>query len=306
MLRYALILAGLLIATAQGAQANTPRSQEIPIELMVMREVSAAVAKPGELFKLEAINDVRTDDRVLIARGAIAWGEVAEAVAPGAGGRGGRIAIRLLYVEANGLRVPLDGASSIEARRSNRDVAALSASLGVFALLARGHDARFKAGEIVTGFVVTENAASPPAGASIMLPAGTAIMFETLSVLSSETSVRGDRVTLLVAEDVVLDNIVIVPKGTRGFAQIIRTEPKAGFGVGGQLGLELLYIEIGARVIRLRGTASWSGRARETRGIARSVFTSAAAVAMTGRRAEIPAGTRLEGQVLRAVVLPLP
>ena len=54
--------------------------------------------------------------------------------------------MRLLYVEIGGERVPLSGSAAAEARNATRAVSALSASIGPFAWLAKGNDARIKAG----------------------------------------------------------------------------------------------------------------------------------------------------------------
>jgi hypothetical protein len=298
-----LLAASVSNASLAGDTFSMPADR--PIDLMVMQEVSAKTATPGTRFRLETVNEIQVGSEVAIPPGAQAWGEVIDAEAAGAGGRGGRIAVRLLYLEAGGQRFRLDGASSTDARRSTRDVAALSASLGVFAIFAKGHDARLKAGEIVTGFVVDDRAPSPQDRGFVLLPSDTPVTLETLSIVSSETGSRGDRVALAIAEDVLVDGRVAIPKGARGFAQIVRADAKSGFGVGGRLALQLLYVESGQHIVRLRGTMSWSGRHSGTRGIAGNVFTSAAAVAITGRRAEIPAGTRIKGQVLRSVAVPL-
>jgi hypothetical protein len=299
MMRWPIVLFTVFGAVSASAQ-SIPR--DTPVALMVLREVSARTATPGLRFPLETIDPVIVDNAVVIPAGTQAWGEVVDAEPPGTGGRGGRISARLLYIEAGDRQVRVDGNASTETRRSSRDVTALSASIGPFALLARGHDARIKAGARVTGFVV----AAPVGAMTRVLPSDTPVVLQTLTALSSETASRGDRVALAVAEPVRIGETVMIPAGARAFGEIVTADRKSGFGVGGRLAVALLYVEVGDRIIRLTGKRATEGRNGPARGLSGSAFVGAVAVAITGRRAEIPAGTRIEGRTLRDADVPLP
>lgn len=300
-----LLLVGLVIIGIGRADSQMPVPRDTPVELMVMREVSARSDRPGTRFRLETTQPIRDGARVAIPQGATAWGEVVEAEPAGAGGRGGRIAVRLLFVESADGPIRLDGASSAAARRSSRDIGALGASVGVFALLAKGHEGRIKAGETMTGFVADGPVPSGEAGRTAILRAETPVTLELLEGLSSETAVAGMRVALAVTEDVRVDGAVLVPKGAKAYAQVVRVDRKAAFGTAGTLAIELLYVDTGATFVRLAGGAGQGGRNSPVRGLSRSAFAGAAAVAITGRRAEIPAGALVSGRVLRDVALPV-
>lgn len=296
-------LALTLIALCGQATAQLPR--DTPVALMVVREVSARTANPEMRFPLEVADPVTVEGRVVIAAGSRAWGEVVSVEPAGSGGRGGQIGVRLLYVEANGTQIRLEGRSSTEARRSTRDMAAMSATLGPLALLAKGHEARIKAGERLTGFVA-DGSPEPALAKGIVLRAETPVTLETLTPLSSENVVRGDRVALAVLDPVQIDGITVIPAGALAFGEVVMADPKSGFGVGGRLGIALLYVEVGGRIVRLDGQAAWSGRSGPARGLSSSALAGAAAVAVTGRRAEIAAGTQVTGRVLRDTALPTP
>lgn len=301
MLRWC--LAPILIAICGQAIAQLPR--DTPVALMVMREVSARTATPGTRFPLEVVNPVTVEGQVAIPAGARAWGEVVSVEPAGTDGRGGQIEVRLLHVEAGGQQIRLEGRSSTEARRSTRDMAAMSATLGPFALLAKGHEARIKAGERLTGFVA-DGTVEPALAKGIVLRAETPVTLETLTLLSSENVTRGDSIALAVLDPVQIDGITVIPAGARAFGEVVMADPKSGFGVGGRLGIALLYVEVGGRIIRLDGQAAWSGRSGPARGLSSSPLAGAAAVAVTGRRAEIAAGTRTTGRVLRDTLVPIP
>jgi hypothetical protein len=283
------------IASAQSVPRDTP------VALMVMREVSARTAKPGMRFPLETMEPIIVDGTIVVPVGAMAWGEVIDAEPAGTGGRGGRVSARLLYVEAGGRRLSLEGRASTDVRRSSRDVTALSASIGPFALLARGHDARIKAGQYVTGIVSGE----PVPRAGPVLHANTLVTLETLSVLSSETVARGDRIALAVVDDVRMGDVIAVPAGSRAYGEIVAADRKGAFGVGGRLAVALLYIELGAQIVRIEGQAERDGRNGPVRGLSSSALVPALTVGLTGRRAEIPVRTRIEARVLYDTDLPV-
>jgi len=274
---------------------------ETPVELMVMQEVSARTATSGQRFRLETVKPL-TIGAISLPAGAAAWGEVIDAEPAAQGGRGGRIAARLVSLEWHGQSWPIEGSSGTQTARTSRSVTALSASIGPFALFAKGNDARLKAGEIVIGYVRTD--AASPAVEMKTLAAGTSIWLQTETVLSSQTTARGTIVPLIVVQDVRVDGVVLIPKGARGFGQVVRADAKAAFGIGGRISLELRHIEVGNRIVRIDGERNWSARNGPARGLSSSAFTAAAAVAITGRRAEVPAGTRIGAVVLHDTALP--
>ncbi len=276
---------------------------DTPVQLMVMREISARTAIPGMRFRLETVAPV-TVGSIAVPAGATAWGAVTEAQAAGRSGRGGRVSARLLSLEWNGRQWPLDGASATDAAGTPRSIAALTASIGPFAQLARGHDARLKAGEIVVGYIRGRTAIPAAATEFVTLPAGTPVWLETTVSLSSETAARGEIVPLTVTEDIRVDDVLMVRAGTRAYGQIVRADPKGGFGVGGRLALALRHVELDSGIVRLDGEAHWSGRNGWSRGTTASAFAAAAGLAITGRRAVVPPGTRISGSVLRDTALP--
>ncbi len=137
------------------------------------------------------------------------------------------------------------------------------------------------------------------AAAAPGLSAGTPILLVTETEISSEANVRGDAVPVHVTEDVVVDSVVIVPRGTAGMGQVTVAECKAAYGRGGRVAIELLYLTVSGRSVRLRGTFEVSARGSDLRLSGRNVVSAAVAVAITGKRATIASGTRLTGYVMR-------
>ncbi len=145
-----------LLAVAAAPPVTIPR--DTPVALMVMREVSSRDA-PGTRFKLRTTEPVTLGGTVVVPRGTLAWGEVVRAEASGPRGRGGSIAIRLLYLKLGDRRLALDGESAVQARDMRREATIAAAGMGALAplgLMMRGNSARVKAGEMLTGFVAAD------------------------------------------------------------------------------------------------------------------------------------------------------
>lgn len=65
---------------------------------------------------------------------------------------------------------------------------------------------------------------------STLIPKDTLIKIKTLSTLSSTKSRVGDSVALAVAEDVYIDNILVLPKGAVGTGKVVKVSPRKNFG----------------------------------------------------------------------------
>lgn len=141
--------------------------------------------------------------------------------------------------------------------------------------------------------------AQASACAALTLPAGTVVSLVTTGPLSSKTSVKGDMVTLQLAADVLVDGHVVVAKGSAATGQVAEARAKGGLGVDGRLILRPLYFRIGARVVRLSGVQATDG------GVAPGAVVGLVALpVLSGRSAQLPAGSPVWGRVERSVDLP--
>jgi|GEM_PF-7022463 len=165
-----------LVVAAPAAPADHPGAVVLPkqtlVRLMVLNEVNGHQAKPGTRFVLRVDENVVVGGTVVIPVGAKAWGEVTQVTDNKALGKPGSVAARLLYVEANGERVPLIGEEQSRANPGGDKVAMASAAFGPFALLTKGNVGKLKAGFIFNGYVAADCLFDPAAGK--FLPAGPA------------------------------------------------------------------------------------------------------------------------------------
>jgi hypothetical protein len=136
------------------------------LRLMVLREVNSRDHKAGHKFVLRVDEDVVIDGKTVIPTGAKAWGEVTAAEGTGSVGKSGRLSARLLYVEAGGKQIPLDGDRSSKGPDSTAQVVGAVVGLGIFGLLTKGSNATLKAGEIINGYTAEDASFDPPGLAS--------------------------------------------------------------------------------------------------------------------------------------------
>ncbi|HWV61869.1 MAG TPA: hypothetical protein VN034_14495 [Sphingopyxis sp.] len=127
--------------------------RDTPIHFMVVNEVTTKTHTPGHRFKLRVDKPVVVDGATIIPIGATAWGEVLAAKKSGNVGKGGSLEARLLYVESNGMQIPVSGTNNAKGASAGGETALGILALGPLGLFAKGNNAKIKAGELMTGFV---------------------------------------------------------------------------------------------------------------------------------------------------------
>jgi hypothetical protein len=142
------------------AAPQTPATIVLPkgtmVRLMVTKEVNSRDNKPGDRFSLRVDEDVQVQGITIIPVGAKGWGELIDAAGTGGAGKSGKISARLLYVEAKGQRIDLEGQRQATGSGGTGNVVAGVLAFGVFGLFMKGNNASLKAGEILNGYTVTD------------------------------------------------------------------------------------------------------------------------------------------------------
>lgn len=143
--------------TTPSAQPNarTLIKRDTPLELLATKEVSTNDVMAGSRFKLRLNKPVIVDSATTIPVGTWAHGEVISASDAGRLGRSGKMTAQLLYLEYNGVQIPIDGSISAEGSGASSAGAAMILS-GLAGLFYRGNNAKIKAGEIVNAFVAED------------------------------------------------------------------------------------------------------------------------------------------------------
>ena len=148
-----------------------------------------------------------------------------------------------------------------------------------------------------------EVAAVEPAEAPVAVPvervlrAGTPVRLRVLERLSSKTAVQGKRFPVEVSEDVLVDGLLVIPKGTRGVGEVARVIEKGMFGKSGKLRIRALFVEVGGSRIRLDGETRDTGTPGTAPVVLAVPLIGVSAGFFTGTSAVIEPGTEFEGLV---------
>lgn len=111
--------------------------------------------------------------------------------------------------------------------------------------------------------------------------------------LSSKTAQVGDRFAIRAAQDVRADGQILIPAGAIGMGEVTRVVRKGAFGRSGKIELRMVYVEGTQGRIPLEGLVERRGRSGKLPTIAVATVAGLGAGFVTGRSAEISAGSRL-------------
>lgn len=140
--------------------------RDTPVHFMVVSEVTTKTHTQGHRFRLRVDKPVFVDGVLALPVGTIAWGEVLAAKKSGNAGKSGSLEARLLYVDVEGYRVPISGNNEAKGAGGGAETALGIIALGPLGLLAKGNNAKIKAGELMTGFVEQDTEIPRPKAAA--------------------------------------------------------------------------------------------------------------------------------------------
>jgi hypothetical protein len=140
-------------------------------------------------------------------------------------------------------------------------------------------------------------ATSAAGPAAITLPAFTSVRFVTESTIDSRTVQQGQRFAIIVAEDVMVGDIAVLPQGTRAVGEVDAVTGTGMFGKAGSLVLRPLFVEIGGQRINLEGVMEQRGKQQVGSAAVTTFLTGGLGLIITGKSAKLPAGTPLEGRI---------
>ncbi len=144
---------------------------------------------------------------------------------------------------------------------------------------------------------VEVSVAGEPKSFKPIIPDGTELSLVLSETLSSKKHVKGDLFKLAIADDLFIDGILVLPKGTVAVGEITRAETKSAFGVSGKLEARLLYAELPDRTLRLTGRIANKGMGGTTETVLTYAAIGSIAFVVTGKSAEIPQGTELLARI---------
>ncbi len=134
-----------------------------------------------------------------------------------------------------------------------------------------------------------------------VLHAGTRLHLVTGSTVNSKTAQVGDNLKLLLDQDVMVDDVVVLPKRTPVDATITQADPAGHAGRPGDVSFEVQSLTVRGEQIALKGgeTLEGANHYRKTKGFLLVPVVGLASLAIRGDEAEIKPGMTLTASVPR-------
>lgn len=142
-----------------------------------------------------------------------------------------------------------------------------------------------------------EEPAAPVAPvAAAHLPFGTPVVVVVDEDLSTHERHVGDAFRVFVAEDVVVDGTVVIPKGAIGHGEVTFSTDKGGWGKGGILGIALRTLDLDSGEVQLDGRYREEGKNNDGAAAFTMFMVGIFAVAVHGKSSVIPRGRILKAR----------
>lgn len=132
-------------------------------------------------------------------------------------------------------------------------------------------------------------------GRDVVIPDGSEISAVTTETISSKTAQEDDPITFKVEEDLVIDGVVVIAKGT-AIKGIVTNAKKSGFlGKGGELNIRLeTTTTVDGQKLKVRASKGKEGENKTGTTIALTVLLGPVGLLKRGKNAEIKEGTKIK------------
>jgi hypothetical protein len=145
-------------------------------------------------------------------------------------------------------------------------------------------------------------AAAAPAASSTapnILRQGTQIRFTVVTPVNTKEHKVGKRVELQTADDILVNNKVVLPKGTPAFGELTLSKKSGSFGKAGKMAGRVLYVKNGNENIPITGTFDDRGKSGTGATVGVAVLAGVFSAFVKGKNAVLEAGTEIMGTVER-------
>lgn len=153
--------------------------------------------------------------------------------------------------------------------------------------------------------VATPVSSMVPTG-QMSVPRNTAVPLTVNHEVTSKTVKEGDTFALSVAQDVVVNNYVVVPKGTKAIAEITWRTGKGAFGKSAKMEFEFRHLELGGRRVPLEGTHRQEGAGNTGATIGTAIAVGVFSAFVTGKSAVIQKGREFTAHTVEDFYVAIP
>jgi hypothetical protein len=148
-------------------------------------------------------------------------------------------------------------------------------------------------------------AATPSNGVAILLlKEATPVRLKLLHSLNSKTVVKDDPLNFNLAQDLLVDDKVVVKAGSVAIGFVRQAKPARTLGRGAQLALEMQYLKVGQARVPLRGTEARVGDNKKGETVTMVVLFGISGLVKHGSEIEVREGTVFTAYVDQDTELP--
>jgi hypothetical protein len=138
----------------------------------------------------------------------------------------------------------------------------------------------------------------------LVLKEGSDVQLKFAQNLTSHTATEGDPVNLILAEDLIVDNVVVAKAGDKAVGEVSHAKRAGMMGRGGELNIRLDYLRVGDTRVMLRGTRDKTGDDATGTTVALTVLFGPIGLIKHGKEIDIKEGTTLKVFVASDTTLP--
>jgi hypothetical protein len=148
----------------------------------------------------------------------------------------------------------------------------------------------------------TAVAVAAPAMREVQLPANSEVVLALNGELSSKTHRVGDKFSLTVAKDVVVDNMVVIPRGTRAIGQVTWRTGTGGFGKSGKMEVAFRYLEMNNLKVPVEGSYRQDGEGNTAATVGAVLAAGViGGLIVKGKSARVPEGREFSVRTVEAI-----
>lgn len=137
--------------------------------------------------------------------------------------------------------------------------------------------------------------------AQAALPANSEIWVSPNGEVNSKRIKQGAKFEMSVSRDVMLGNYVVIPRGTRAVGQISYRTGKGAFGKSGKMEFEVVDVDLGGRLIPVKGHYRIEGQGNTGATVGAIVAVGVFSAFVTGHSAAIAQGTEYKAYTTDAL-----
>lgn len=157
------------------------------------------------------------------------------------------------------------------------------------------------------GAAITARAVTTPTGNVTTLPANTELLLRLSQEVSSKRMKEGETFRIALAQDVMIGNFIVLPKGTPGTGFISYRTGKGSFGKSAKMEITMKSLDLpNGRTIALTGMTRQEGTGNTGATVGAAVAVGVFSAFVTGRSAVFAEGREVRGFTREAVEVALP